>query len=446
MRNEVFNEYLKIINASNWEKKKSDSDYNVSPEQDLQAKDESLTEAAHKKQIQVANSSGNDGIVENNEEAQKEAIEIATIPPRGFMWNYSDFTSLAAALPLLTKIANKLDETADKESVELVASIDNLIEKLAQVKMLDAGAFKNYVSAALDRLGDLDYRDKEDQSIINKMSAYLKKYLGDFANAQTGTDKVNLSVSLAKSIQRTNEVLTETIKKSTDWGSDQTEALSAWQDLVLQANDWVSNFADSAPRADQPTQGREVLPAAPRSPNDKMPLSRHKSAPAHSSYLSSDSVKELQEKLNTNGANLNVDSTFGPKTLHALLMATKSNEYLKELVSDIGWEIKDWNDENVGKAIKVLDGVKILPFDANDTGKKVSLPGGAKKDEVMDPHAAEKTSLEQKTESYLKKLYPKVEVENGVIYAWGKESTAQNPTNFPAYKLNKQNVDTLMGK
>ncbi len=77
--------------------------------------------------------------------------------------------------------------------------------------------------------------------------------------------------------------------------------------------------------------------------------------------------------------------------------------------------------------------------------KKVSSSSN-KKDEILDPYK-KTTNRESELgiQYYLRSLYPKVEVQNGMIYPLGKESTARNPTNFPAYKLNKQNFDLLMG-
>ena len=334
---EMLEEFAKIIKVAG----KSDESYNVVPD-GAEETGYDLTELAHPDQIQVSNSRLNDGIVESGVEMQKSMIDVALRNPRGV---------LAELTRTLIKAANVLDADMNADSVKMASEIDGMLEELIKSSELvlspQAGSdvsdrqyarIKSLASEVLSRFEALDFStfgySSDDSKYAQSVIKDAAKKLNQFVAAGNSGD----IVPLAQYINQFNKMVTKAMRDSTDWGLDSSQALTAWNNLKADSEEFLARgHVPVAPVPPQPGQGQ----------SSKRPM-------GHSGYgISDDRVKELQTLVLANP----VDGKFGGITLKAVNDAAKATPALKQYLDanpKLLASYANWTAQDVAGAINAL--------------------------------------------------------------------------------------------
>lgn len=384
----VFDEYAAILSKKDMVKTAADKekDYNVtipSAGSDTKVDDTgySLTEIAHPEQVQVANSLLNDGIVENGVEVQKVMTDVARRNPRGV---------LAELMQALVKIANALEADMTPTSFKLAKEVDDFLVSLAQQSQVVLGPeaalqaelhrlprFIEAAKEALNRFGDLDW------SVLgfgDSESRYGEKIVNNaIKKLQMFDEKPNVSAAkeLSQYVNQFYKMIQNAISKSKDWGSDQKEALVAWDNLKAEGDEWIpqgilphsTNVSErSSVHAPEQQSSGVASKTPPMSVNTKH------------TYLTDPQVGELQELL----GNVKVDDKFGPKTFAAVMEAAQSNYNLQEYLHGASTYAKSytaWDLPAVEHAI-----LAIKQFNQTKAPQQNSSSKTPKNDGVLDPY------------------------------------------------------------
>lgn len=347
----IFDDYARLMTDKNGSllghvktAGKKDEDYNTlpdsaGPDTKIEKDGWELVELAHPDQIQVAQSRLNDGIVENGVETQKTMIDVALRNPRGVL--------ASNLIKTLVKAANTLDLEMTDESLKMASEIDVVLKKLAADALSSENIYP-LVEEVLNRFGDLDFstagysseKNKAAKQAIYQTSLVLKKFLQNAKYA--GKNIEELIQGLATYIRGADATVKKALQNTTDWGSDDEEALNSWDNLKLVMDEWYQ----------EPVKRPGAESAAPGVASKE---TAHPEAPTHHTFLKTTEVGELQDALGLTGGDR--DEKFGPHTFGKLEEAAKTNSLLDQALANKSKNYADWTNADIGDVLKrVHDG------------------------------------------------------------------------------------------